>query len=103
LSKKPDITLSFYEHNQTPVEKVVFVCHQPIISKLRETAGLKSNHNLTIHSLRHSIATHLPGSGTDLRFIQELPEHNSSKTTVPLANGIHPGKQQQFKNHKNFV
>jgi integrase/recombinase XerD len=60
--------------NKYSVESVYNVFKQAL-----RNAGIKKE--VGVHSLRHSYATHLHENGLDIRYIQELLGHKSTRTT----------------------
>ncbi|ANS75294.1 integrase [Paenibacillus yonginensis] len=64
---------------QNPGRHVTERTIQKVFEEARRRAGILKK--VSIHSLRHSFATHLLEGGTDLRYIQELLGHQSARTT----------------------
>ncbi|MBF0695375.1 MAG: site-specific integrase [Flavobacterium sp.] len=69
----------YFFEGLNPGEKMSTGTLQSILRQALLRSGISKP--VTLHWLRHSYATHLLESGTDLRYIQELLGHNSSRTT----------------------
>jgi integrase/recombinase XerD len=64
----------------SPDRPITTASIQKVCQRARQAAGLGKN--VTAHTLRHSFATHLLETGTDLRTIQVLLGHHSISTTA---------------------
>ena len=75
------------------------VCNQTMrlsFKKYLKQAGIKRK-RLTIHSVRHSTATHLLESGAGVRYVQELLGHESIETTVKYTHLMMENLKKAYK------
>ncbi len=63
-----------------------------------EKAGIEKQ-NRTVHSIRHSCATHLLEAGADIRTVSELLGHTSIETTARYTHVQTEGLKRMFKSY----
>lgn len=71
-----------------------------VFVRAKKAAGIHKN--CTLHTLRHSFATHLMERGVDIRYIQEFLGHTSIKTTALYAH-VSPGALHHIKSPLDLI
>lgn len=93
----------YWKHDRpTSSEKLLFVSadgtqiHETTLQKTFKAAceDAKLTRHATIHTLRHSYATHLVEAGISLRTVQDVLGHSSLRTTEVYMHVTTPGRER---------
>lgn len=85
-------------HQNAPTAKTPMAIDsvQGAFRKAKFAAGIKKRH-VTIHTLRHSYATHLLEAGVNLRVIQRYMGHTQLETTMVYLHLTQKGMEDAYK------